>query len=184
MPRARLICSVAALALTSAAPLRAVPVETLAEAEEIRADVQSRHVGLAITEASSTNVVQSLTLVSHGSSTRVVLTAGGVYYSICPKLARCPYPGRRGVHRRARLPRRVALELAVRTFTETTANVVVVSLPTREPVLLVLERRDASEHASAAVLDRLTLAHLYTLRALASVSDTAETLVLERLAIG
>ncbi len=58
---------------------------------------------------------------------------------------------------------------------------VVVSLPTRQPVLLVLERSDVPERASGAALDRLTLAHLYTLRALVPVSDTAETLVLARL---
>jgi hypothetical protein len=181
MPRARLIVFVAALASTSAAPLGAVPVETLAQAEEIRADVQRRHSALVVTEASSTNVVHSFTLVSRSSSTRVVPTAEGVYYALCPKLARCPYPGRRGVRIRARHPRRVAFELAVRTFRATAANVVVVSLPTRQPVLFVLERSDVPERASGAALDQLTLAHLYTLLALVPVSDTAETLVLARL---
>ena len=68
--------------------------------------------------------------------------------------------------------------LALRTFRRTAAGVVVVSLPTGAPTLLVLERDDVTE---ARALDQLTLSHLYAIRSLVTVSDTADTLVLARI---
>jgi hypothetical protein len=182
MPRATLAC--AAAALTLASPAVAVPTETLAQAEQVRADVQRRTAGFAITEAASTGVVHSLTLVEGGGSTpRVVSAANGIYYAICPWGARCPYPARGAASLRKREPRRIALELAVETFRTTAVEVVVVALPSRHPVLLVLQREDVRGHEGNGALDRVTLAHAYALRGLVNVSDTQETLVLARLSI-
>lgn len=104
----------------------------------------SRGTGLEVTEASSTGVVESFTLLSADlAGTRIVPTDNGVYYAICPVKATCPYPARRFAHAAASIvPRRIALELAVRTFQETSADVVAVSLPTRRFVLFIVERAD------------------------------------------
>jgi hypothetical protein len=50
------------------------------------------------------------------------------------------------------VPRRVALELAVRTFLETSANLVVPSLPTRRFIVLVFERDAIDAHALSVAL--------------------------------
>lgn len=201
----------AALAVGAAAVLPA-PVsadlspaqqETLVHAREIRAEVDARYRGphgpkLAVTEASTTGVVDSFTLFgSPLQEPRVVPAENGIYYAICPVRASCPYPGRAARPATAFLPRRLALELALRTFLETSATVVVVSLPTPRFVLLILERdelmadvdapalRDALSGDPAAaldttlrgVVDQLTLPHLFLAWALAPVSDTRETLL-------
>lgn len=181
MPRATVVCAAAALVLAS--PAVAVPADTLVQAEQVRADVQQRTSAFAITEASSTGVVHSLTLVEGASTPRVVSAANGIYYAICPWGTRCPYPARGAVSLRKREHRRIALELAVETFRRTAAELVVVSLPSRQPVLLVLQREDVREYEGKGALDRLTLAHAYELRGLVNVSDTDETLVLARLSI-
>ena len=179
-----LVCTLAfVLALASAASIRAGSADTLGDAEQIRAEVQALGASFVVTEASSTEVVESLTLLSHPDPLRVVPAAGGVYYAICARGARCPYPGRRGARLGARLPRRMALELALRTFARTPAGVVVVSLPTSRPTLLVLERQDVTS-ASRDALDRSTLSHVYAIRSLVPVSDVAETLVLARIPFG
>jgi hypothetical protein len=75
--------------------------------------------------------------------TRVVPADNGIYFAICPVRSTCPYPARRFARPAADLAsRRLALELAVRTFLETSADVVAVSLPTPRSVLLVVERED------------------------------------------
>src|SRR6266508_3972739 len=117
--------------------------EALAHAREIRAEIDVRYrrphgPRLAVTEASSTGVVDSFTLFgSPLEEPRVVPAENGIYYAICPVRATCPYPGRAARPATAFLPRRLALELALRTFLETSATVVVVSLPTARFVLLV-----------------------------------------------
>jgi hypothetical protein len=201
----------AALAVGAAAALPA-PVsadlsppqpEALAHAREIRAEVDARYrrphgPKLAVTEASTTGVIDSFTLFGNAlEEPRVVPADNGIYYAICPVGATCPYPGRSARPATAFLPRREALELALRTFLETSATVVVVSLPTTRFVLLILERdklmadvvdtpalRDALSGDPAAadpplrrVVDQLTLHHLFLAWALAQVSDTRETLV-------
>jgi hypothetical protein len=172
--------ALAAIAITSIALSaqagRATPSETLAQAERIRAEVGAKYRGLAVTEASTTGVVHSLTLLG-GPAPRVVPAVNGVYYAICPVRARCPYPGRRGFRLRAVLPRRIAFELAVRTFRETAAHVVVVALPTKVPVLFVAERGAALPDKP---LDSLWLSHLYSPQSLTVVTGTTETLVLAR----
>jgi hypothetical protein len=87
-------------------------------------------------------VVGSLTLVEP-DGLRVVPADDGIYFATCTARARCPYPPRsRSWPPTAYAPRRLALELALRTFLETSASLVVVLLPTAEPVWAVFERED------------------------------------------
>ena len=123
--------------------------QSLRHAQTIRAELDLRYRvprrgGLAVTEASSTGVVESFTLVTSDLlETRVVPAGNGIYYAVCPARASCPYPARRHARPAADLgARRLALELAVRTFLETSADVVVVSLPTRRFMALIVERDD------------------------------------------
>ena len=120
---------------------------TLVQAQKIRAQVNARYLtpggpGLAVTEASSTGVVESFSLLTPGpEGLRVVPADGGIYFAICPRHARCPLLARGSARPAAAfLPRRQALELALRAFLETTANVVAVSLPTTRFVLFIVER--------------------------------------------
>ena len=86
------------------------------------------------------------------------LTAdNGIYFAICSARATCPYPARSAAWRVGTfLPRRQALELALRTFLETFVSLVVVALPTAEPVWVVFERGDLLANIDArAVLDQL-----------------------------
>jgi hypothetical protein len=169
------------LALAFAVPLRAGSDQTLEDAERIRSEVQPSGGAFVITESSSTGVVESLALLADPfAAPRFVAAAGGVYYAICARGARCPYPVGRAAHVRARMPRQLALELVRRTLERTAADVVVVSLPTRRPALLVLEREDVV-HASRDELDRLTLTHIYEIRSLVAMSDVTDTLVLARI---
>lgn len=118
-------------------------------ARAIQLEVSNRYTrsgrdGLQVTEASSTRVVESFTLLSADRAEARILPAdNGIYYAICPVGATCPYPARRFARSAASfVPRRIALELAVRTFRETSADVVAVSLPTRRFVLFIIERTD------------------------------------------
>ena len=147
----------AAAALAGAASARPDP-DVIDRAAAIRADVTARYVstqGLVVTEASSTDVVGSLTLWSaDGAAVREVPTARGVYYALCPTRTTCPFPSRKRARPVAAFaPRRAALELALRSFSETTADPVVVSLPTRRWVLLVLERSELAASTGTAALD-------------------------------
>jgi hypothetical protein len=179
----------------------------LAHARVIRAEVDARYAStpgrrLRITEASSTGVVASLTLVSDLlPEPRVVPAWNGVYFSICPTRAFCPYPARSAaVEVAAFRPRRMAVELALRTFAETTADLVVVALPTLLPVYLVLERTDAPTPSRAqvalltgrpgvrtpaitALVEAATSTWLFEPAGLAPVSDTEETMILARVAV-
>jgi hypothetical protein len=169
------------LALVSAGPLRADSDETLEHAERIRSEVQPSAGHFVITEASSTGVVESLALLTGPlAAPRFVAAAGGVYYAICARGTRCPYPAGRAAPVGARVPRQLALELVRRTLERTAADVVVVSLPTRQPAMLVLERDDLV-HASHDELETLTLTHIYEIRSLVATSDVADTLVLARI---
>jgi hypothetical protein len=123
--------------------------EALTHAREIRTQVDARYRGvpgrrLAVTEATTTSVIESFTLVSADlQEARVVPADNGIYFAICPRGAACPYPATRVARPAADfLPRRLALELALRTFIETSADVVAVSLPTPRFVLMIVERDD------------------------------------------
>jgi hypothetical protein len=155
--------AVTAVPANSSATELAVAPEALTEARAIRAEVDARYRflpgrKLAVTEATTTGVVETFTLVTDWLELpRAVPADNGIYFAICSLRARCPYPARSGAWPAlAFLPRRQALELAVRTLLETPVSLVVVALPTAEPVWVVFERADllASAHAPA-VLNRL-----------------------------
>jgi hypothetical protein len=120
----------------------------LVQAQKIRAQINARYLArrgpdLAVTEASSTGVIESFTLTTGTDGLRVVSADGGIYFALCPRHASCPHPVRgSGRPAAAFLPRRQALELALRTFLETPADVVAVSLPTTRFVLFIVERTD------------------------------------------
>jgi len=192
------LCAVCAAVLAGVASARPDP-DVIDRAAAIQADVTARYAsthGLVVTEASSTDVVGSLTMWSaEGASVREVPTVRGVYYALCPTRTTCPFPSRKRARPVAAFaPRQAALELGLRSFSETTADLVVVSLPTRRWVLLVLERSELAAIAAAAsidahsdlrvattratreAVDELTLRHLYTPFALGIGSDGTDTL--------
>ncbi len=121
----------------------------LAQVRKIKAQINARNLGprgskLAVTEASSTGVIESFSLLTASlDEMRVVPADTGIYFAICPFRAICPNPARRSARPAAAfLPRRQALELALRTFIETSADVVAVSLPTIRFVLFIVEREE------------------------------------------
>src|SRR4051812_22771970 len=129
----------------------------LLRAQKIRAQINARYLApggpkLAVTEASSTAVVESFSLPAP-EGLRVVPTDGGIYFAICPQHARCPRPaGASARPAAAFLPRRQALELALRTFVETSADVVAVSLPTTRFVLFIVERGELERDVNMSTL--------------------------------
>jgi hypothetical protein len=161
--------AVLALAATAAIPAHAsearpaLAPRSLARAQTIRAQLDVRYRalpgrGLAVTEATSTGVVESFTLLTPDLlQTRFLPADNGIWYAICPVQATCPYPARRFARPAADLAsRRLALELALRTFLETSASVVAVSLPTLRFIAFVIERdeiaREVDIHALAKAL--------------------------------
>lgn len=136
---------------------------SMAQAQLIRAEVDTRYKlvpgrRLAVTEATTTSVIESFTLLSADlQEARVISADNGIYYAICPRGATCPYP-HRGFARPAAdfLPRRLALELALRTFLETSVNVVVVSLPTSRFILFVVERAELGRYVDPDVARALS----------------------------
>ncbi len=166
---AALTAGVAGAGMSAAAEGPAQPTssqvrpETLAHARVIRAQANGRYRllpgrKLSVTEATTTAVVDSLTLVTDWAQLRVVPAQNGIYFAICSARARCPYPGRSASWSQTALsPRRLALELSIRTFLETSASLVVVALPTAEPVWVVFERDDLLAAVDGpAVLAQLT----------------------------
>jgi hypothetical protein len=148
-----------ALAMLAAGAATAVPAhssptastlepEALTRARVIRTEVSARYRlvpgrKLVVTEASSTGVVRTFTLVNDWLEPRVVAADNGIYFAICSARAKCPYPARSSAWPAlALLPRRQAVELALRTFLETSVSLVVVALPTSEPTWVVFERDD------------------------------------------
>jgi hypothetical protein len=156
-------CAVAALPASASATTSALAPEALTHARAIRAEINAHYRllpgrKLVVTEATTTGVVESVTLVTDWlEPPRVVPTDNGIYFAICSARAKCPYPARSAARPAlAFLPRRLALELALRTFLETSASLVVVALPTAEPVWVVFERDDLLATIDApAVLDQL-----------------------------
>jgi hypothetical protein len=167
-----LVAMVAAVALAMRASA-AVPAhlsatapatqEALARAQAIRTEVTARYRPLSgrklvVTDATIMGGDSFLALWSHDwLDGRIVPVNGGIFFDICSARARCPYPARWAAWRVAAfMPRRQALELALRTFLETTVNLVVVSLPTAQPVWAVFERDDLLANIDAkAGLDQL-----------------------------
>ncbi|HXL42609.1 MAG TPA: hypothetical protein VN960_00965 [Gaiellaceae bacterium] len=155
--------AVAALPAPASATTSALAPEALTHARVIRAETNVRYRllpgrKLVVTEATTTGVVQSLTLVTDWLEPRVVPADNGIYFAICSARASCPYPGRSAAWPAAAfLPRRQALQLALRTFLETSVNLVVVALPTADPVWVVFEHDDLLANIDAtAVLAQLT----------------------------
>lgn len=153
----------AAFPLHSPATALALAPDALTRADAIRAEVNARYRPLpgrrlVVAEATSTEGVTMLTLMTTDwLDGRVVRMDNGINFSICSARARCPYPARWAAWRVAAfMPRRQALELALRTLLETTVSLVVVSLPTAQPVWAVFERDDLLANIDAPeVLDRL-----------------------------
>jgi hypothetical protein len=154
----RLVVSAAAGAMVAAALATGLPAQAsstasalepvaLARAQAIRAEMNARYrfppgPGLAVTEVTPTGVVDSFALLTPDLLHMRFLPAdNGIYYAICPVQATCPYPARRFARPAADLaPRRLALELALHTFRETSADVVAVSLPTPRFTAFIVER--------------------------------------------
>ena len=121
-------------ASTAIAASRSLSPVALSHARTIKTEISARYVRgpkLAVTEASPTGVIESfLLLTADFLGLRVVPAVNGIHYAICPVRATCPYPGPRSARpASAFVPRRQALELALKTFLETSATVVSVSLP-------------------------------------------------------
>ena len=167
-----LLTSLVVLVVT-AQSAQAIEPETVVRAQSIGRELTSHYRRLpgrklVVTGATSTGVVSSLTLMTDWLEPRVVPADNGIYFAVCSARARCPYPARSAAWRAAALlPRRLALELALRTFAETSVALVVVALPTAEPVWVVFERSDLAGGEAVDglllpdVVDRLTRARLF-----------------------
>ena len=205
MLRFRILVALLALAAgvspaSGASGTRSTSTDSLARAATIQAEVDARYPGLRVTEASSTAVIDSVTLFTSEADPRVVPAENGIYFAVCPIRATCPYPGRSARAPSAFAPRLVALELAVRTFLETEADLVLVSLPTPRFVLLVFERAELDSRAISgdisndpprqaslqlrSVVDSATLPHLFGPFALESCPNGRDTLLALSLAPG
>jgi hypothetical protein len=155
--------AVAALPAPASATQSGLAPEALTRVGIIRAEVNARYRlvpgrKLVVTEATTTGVVETVTLVTDWLELpRVVPADNGIYFAICSARAKCPYPARSAARPAvAFLPRRQALELALRAFRKTSVSLVVVALPTAEPVWVVFERNDLlASIDAAAVLDQL-----------------------------
>jgi hypothetical protein len=189
-------------ALSSATP-SPLDLRALGRAQAIRAEVDARYRSapsamLEIREATATQVVESFTLLSFDLlRARIVAADNGIYYAICVVRAPCHASHARFARPAAALlPRRIALELALRTFLETSVDVVAVSLPTRDYTLFLMERdgverdpdlvRAASAlnrdptHASASwsrpVVDRVTRPRVFTMLGIEPTPAGGDTL--------
>jgi hypothetical protein len=141
------LVTAAVTAASAVAGSTSLDPRALTQARKIRTEITARYVRqgspkLVVTEASPTGVIESFLLLSSDFlELRVVPADNGIHYAICPVRATCPYPGPRWARpASAFVPRRQALELALRTFLETPATVVSVSLPTPEYVFFLVER--------------------------------------------
>jgi hypothetical protein len=137
--------------------------EALTQARVIRTEVNAGYRlipghKLAVTEATSMEVVKSLTLMTDWlEPPQVVPADNGIYFALCSARATCPYPVRSAAWPAAAfLPRREALELGLRTLVETSVSLVVVALPTAKPVWVVFQRDLLAMIDERAVLDQLS----------------------------
>jgi hypothetical protein len=153
------VCAAAAHAAPAASTAFALEPRSLARAQTIRGQLDARYrllpgPGLAVTEASSTGVVESFALLTPDLlETRFLPAGNGIWYAICPVRATCPYPARRFARRAGDLgPRRLALELALRTLLETSADVVAVGLPTQRFTAFIVERGELAREVDIRAL--------------------------------
>jgi hypothetical protein len=149
----------AVMAASAVAGSSSLDPRALKQARTIKSDVSARYVRgprLAVPEASSTDVVESYVVLTPDLlGIRVVPADNGIYYAICPVRSTCPYPARPRPAS-AFAPRREALELAVRTFLETSATLVAVSLPTPDYfVFFLVERDELAREIDIAALARV-----------------------------
>jgi hypothetical protein len=145
------LCASGAAPAIASAPPAPLDSSALNRAQVIRYQVDGRYRGMTgarldVREATATNGVESFTLLTSDlQHARIVSADNGIYYAICVVDGPCHAPHPRRAHRSgALLPRRIALELALRTFLETSADVVAVSLPTRFSTLVVIARDEAT----------------------------------------
>jgi hypothetical protein len=198
------------LARSRAAHRRLAP--TLDRARKVARDVERRYRlpggrRLAVAEVATTLPVASLELMTSAAGpSRSVATDNGIYFALCGRGARrhCAFPAANSGRAAAFLARRQGLELALRTFRETPATLVVVSLPqsATRAVLLVFERDTAPRGdwrellrslerarpgtgtpALLSEVDRVTRARLFAPHGLTSLSETQESLVAVALAL-
>jgi len=189
------------LARDQAARRRMAP--TLAHARRIALRVGQRSVGvsrLAVTDVSLTSIVATIELgAGRSRPARSIPADEGIHFAVCPAASStCLAPARDGSQAAARAARRLGLELALRTFLETSAKLVVVALPrAKAPIALVFERSlldvidgEASLrrlHRNSVPLerlDRIVGAHLVALAGLASYSQTRDSLLVVPLELG
>jgi hypothetical protein len=121
----------------------------LARADAIRADAHARMqllpgARLRLAAPTATDEIESFMLLSEDLlGQRFVAAANGLWYSICARRGPCVAPAPRLTRPATdHVARRLALELAVRTFLQTDAPVVAVSLPTPRVVVVVLVREE------------------------------------------
>lgn len=137
----------AAFSLHSLATALALAPDALTRAQAIRAEVNARYRLLPAGSSSPRRQV-GRRHASRPPDDRLARKADLPYgqqnpLRDCSARARCLYPGRRPAWRVAVcMPRRQALEHALRALLETTASLVVVSFPTAQPVWVVCERDD------------------------------------------
>jgi hypothetical protein len=153
------LCAVAAFLVEASPAAPRLEPASLVHARVIRGELDARYRalpggGLAVTETSSTGVVEAFALPNPNMlETRFVPADNGIYFAICPVRATCPYPSARFARPAADLaPRRLALELALRTFLETSADVVAVSLPTRRFIAFIVERDELAREVDLSTL--------------------------------
>ncbi|HSI98740.1 MAG TPA: hypothetical protein VK926_10295 [Gaiellaceae bacterium] len=143
------LACLAATSVSLASPDVDAPEARLARAQSIRAELntQARLVprpAFTIRESTTMYPLESLTLLTEDLFERRFVSAErGIWYGMCPLEGICPSPAPRLARPAADvLPRRLALELAVRTFLATDAEVVAVSLPTPRTVAFVITREE------------------------------------------
>ena len=154
----------------------------LEESRRIAREVAQRyrHAGaeLMVREVSATNVLETVELLPGRSRAGASLpAANGIYFAICRR-SPCALQRHALSRERALQARREAVELALRTLTETAADLVVVALPRRWSliVLLVLTREDV-QGARGAGADEIARGHLYVHGGLAPYSATRDSLL-------
>jgi hypothetical protein len=157
------LAAVAVAAVPPSATASGLEPEALTQARVIRTEVNAGYRlipgrKLAVTEATSTEVAKSLTLMTDWLELPQVVPAdNGIYFALCSARATCPYPVRSAAWPvTAFLPRREALELGLRTLVETSVSLVMVALPTSKPVWVVFQRDLLAMVDGRAVLDQLS----------------------------
>ena len=178
----------AVASLSHAAPPTSEGVSVrLERAQAIRTDVGARMqrlpgAQLRLGAPATTDEIEAFMLLSEDLlGQRFVAAGNGMWYSICARRGPCVAPARRLTRPAAdHVARRLALELAVRTFLETDAPVVAVSLPTSRVVVVVLVRDELAREAELdSLASRLRRQPLHIAPS-ARLSDLVDTLTRPR----